>query len=132
MKADADYLVIDASVSLAWCFEEEKTPYTEWLLDQMGNGVEALVPAIWPLEITNVLLTAERHKRLTASQASVFLDQLGYLSISVESTTLSRVFSRVFDEARRWKLSSYDAAYLELALRQGLPLATLDDHLKKA
>lgn len=132
MKADANRLVIDASVTLAWCFEEEKTPFTKGILDRMAEGAEAAVPAIWPLEIANALLTAERHKRLAPSQSSVFLDQLEHFNISVESLTLSRAFTRILDEARQWHLSSYDASYLELALRQGLPLATLDQNLKKA
>ncbi len=132
MKADADHLVIDASVSLAWCFEEEKTPYTEWVLDRMAEGAGAVVPAIWPLEILNVLLIAEKHKRLTALQANVFLEQLKKFSVTIDAPPLTLMFDRIISEARRWNLTAYDAAYLELALRRGLPLATLDEHLKKA
>lgn len=133
MKAAASKrIVIDASVAVSWCFEDESTPYTEWALDQISGGTEATVPAIWPFETANALLTAERHKRLTPAQSTVFLEQLKNLKITVDTAPLSRIFVRVFDEARRWALTVYDAAYLELALRQGLPLATLDNPLKKA
>lgn len=132
MKADGNRFVIDASVSLAWCFEEEKTLYTEWMLDRVAEGAEAVVPAIWPLEILNVLLIAERHKRLTESQANVFLEQLKRFSITIDAPALTLMFDRVTAEARRWHLTAYDAAYLELALRHGLPLATLDEGLRKA
>lgn len=132
MKADGNRFVIDASVALAWCFEEEKTPYTEWVLDRVAEGTEAMVPAIWPLEILNVLLMAEQHKRLTASQANVFLEQLERFSITIDAPPLTLMFDRIASEARRWHLTAYDAAYLELAFRHGLSLATLDEDLKKA
>ena len=132
MKADINPLVVDASVSLAWCFEEEKTPYTESVLDHAARGAELIVPPVWLLEMTNVLLIAERRKRLTASQADLFLDQLEHFNISVDVPSISRAFGRFFDEARQWHLSSYDASYLELAMRRGAPLATLDVDLKRA
>ena len=132
MKVDVNPFVIDASMSLAWCFEEEKTPDTEWALDRVAEGAEVVVPAIWPLEILNVLLIAEQRKRLTTSQVDVFLEQLKQFAITVDIPPLTVMFDRIASEARRWRLTSYDAAYLELALRRGLPLATLDDRLKKA
>lgn len=132
MKADASSrFVIDASVAVCWCFEDKKTPYTEEILGRMEEA-EIFVPSIWPFEITNALLMAERRKRITASQSTVFLEQLENFNIVVDQALFSRIFGRLFDEARQWGLTSYDAAYLELALRQGLHLATLDDQLKKA
>ena len=132
MKADAsNRLVLDASIAVSWCFEDEQTSYTERVLDRLAGGTEAVVPALWAFEIANALLTAERRQRLTAAQSTVFLEQLGNFDITVDTAPLPRIFGRVVDEARRWRLTAYDAAYLELALRQGLPLATLDDTLKK-
>ena len=124
--------VLDTSIALAWCFEEEKTPYTESILDQLSRDAKAHVPAIWPLEVANALLVAERRKRITVAQAIHFLERLGGFAITVDETRLPRVFEHLFSKAREWKLTSYDAAYLELALRKDLPLATLDDDLKKA
>lgn len=129
---DSDRLVIDASVAVSWCFEDEGTPYTEWVLSRMAEGAEAVVPPLWSFETVNALLQAERRKRLTAAQATVFLEQLESFNIVVDSASLSRVFGWVFLEARQQNLTAYDAAYLELALRRGLPLATLDDNLKRA
>lgn len=133
MKAGvSDRLVIDASVTVAWCFEDEKTPYTEEVLDKMDGGVEAVVPSLWSFEIVNALLQAERRKRLTAAQATVFLEQLEGFNIVVDSAPRPRIFGWIFLEARQQNLTAYDAAYLELALRRGLPLATLDANLKRA
>lgn len=133
MKATAsDRLVVDASVTVAWCFEDEKTPYTEEILNKMIQGAEALVPSHWPLEIVNALLQAEKRKRLTTAQATLFLKQLEGFKITTDSTPLPRVFDWILLEARRQNLTAYDAAYLELALRSGLPLATLDTNLKRA
>jgi len=128
----SDRLVIDASVAVSWCFEDEGTSYTEWVLNQMAEGTEAVVPSLWPFETVNALLQAERRRRLTAAQATVFLEQLESFNIVVDSVPLSRVFDWVFLEARQQDLTAYDAAYLELAFRRGLPLATLDDNLKRA
>lgn len=128
----SDRLVIDASVAVSWCFEDEQSPLTEGVLNQMAEGAQAFVPAVWPFETANALLQAERRKRLTAAQAALFFAQLASFNFMVDSAPLSHVFGQVFPEARRQNLTAYDAAYLELAFRRGLPLATLDDHLKKA
>ena len=133
MKATVtDRLVVDASIAVAWCFADERAPYTEEVLDKMIQGAEAFVPSHWPLEIVNALLQAEKRKRLTAAQAAQFLKQLEGFNITTDSTPLPRVFDWIFLEARQQGLTAYDAAYLELALRRGLPLATLDNQLKKA
>lgn len=133
MKADdSSRVVLDASVAVAWCFEDEKTPYNDRLLSYVEDGGEAVVPSVWPLEVGNALLMAERRGRLTPAQSTLFLEKLGDFNIAMDPTPISRAFGRIFDEARQWNLTVYDAAYLELALRQGLRLATVDNHLKKA
>ena len=132
MKAAANRFVVDASIVVAWCFDDEKTHITEWMLDQMAHGTQAVVPSLWAFEIANALLTAERHKRLTLAESTVFLNQLENFNISVDTAVVPRIFNQVLAEARQWNLTVYDAAYLELALRHGLSLATLDEKLKKA
>lgn len=121
--------VIDASVTMAWCFADEATSGTEAVLDQF-TGDEAVVPAVWPLEVANVLLVAERRLRLTEAQASRFLDLLQQLPISVDGAPTD--LAAVIAAGRRHELSSYDASYLVLAERTGAPLATLDRRLADA
>lgn len=125
-------LVLDASVSAAWCFADETTPLTEELLDRLASGLEAVVPSIWPFEIANALLQAERRKRITRAQAAAELHQLMSLPIAVEPVQTARAFGMVLSLAREQNLTEYDAAYLELAIRESLPLATLDDGLRNA
>lgn len=125
-------LVLDASVVLAWCFEDEKSSYAEGILDLLSQDTGAIVPAVWPLEITNALLSALRKKRITQAQATGFLNRISGFHIEVEESLLSRTFETVFLQANASQLTSYDTSYVELALRKGLPLATLDEPLKKA
>lgn len=133
MKAGATKrLVLDASVTLAWCFAEESTAYTEGILDLLATGTEAATPAIWPFEVANALLMAERRKRITLTQVTSMLQRIASLPISVEPIVLDRAFGQVLAAARSQKLTEYDAAYLELAMRENLPLATLDEQLKQA
>ena len=123
--------VLDTSVTVAWCFEDETTPYTESILNALVKG-EALVPGIWPLEVSNVLVNAERRKRITRAKVTRFLQLLGDFPITVDTEGVARVFTEVLSVAREHGLSAYDAAYLELALREGFPLATLDAPLRNA
>jgi predicted nucleic acid-binding protein len=125
-------LVLDAAVVVAWCFEDEKTPYTERLLDLLAAGGEALVPAVWPAEVTNALLSAERSRRIALAQVRLFLDRLAGFAITIDPVQTARAFDSVLSVARERNLTTYDAAYLELALRERLPLATLDRALRKA
>ena len=125
-------LVLDASVVTAWCFEDEKTPYTERLLDLLAADGEALVPAVWPAEVTNALLSAMRSRRMALAQVRAFLNRLAGFAITIDPVQTQRVFDSVLSVARECNLTTYDAAYLELALRDGLPLATLDRALRKA
>lgn len=133
MKAAATKrFVLDASVTLAWCFPEESTNETEAILDLLANGSEALTPAIWPFEVANALLVGERRKRMSVAQVTSVLRRIAELPISVDPVRASRAFEQVLSFARQQQLTEYDAAYLELALREGLPLATLDEQLRRA
>ncbi len=121
--------VVDASVTMAWCFEDEATPATEAVLDRLRSE-RALVPAIWPLEVANVLLVAQRRGRVSEAQIGRFERLLTQLPIDVDETSTD--IASLVALGRTHQLSSYDASYLLLAERAGLPLATLDDRLTQA
>ena len=124
--------ILDASVTLPWCFEDEPSAYAEGVLDLLGQEFEAVVPAVWPLEITNALLSALRKKRITQTKAVSFLERLRGLPIAVEEASLARVFDHIFLQSQASQVTSYDGSYLELAMRKHVPLATLDEPLLKA
>ena len=124
--------MLDASVAVAWCFEDETTAYTERILDAFSNGAEAMVPAIWPLEIANAMLVAERRKRITAAQVTAFMSRIAELPVTVEVPSARSAFTQILPLAREHDMASYDAAYLELAIRHAIPLATVDDSLRRA
>jgi predicted nucleic acid-binding protein len=121
--------VIDASIVMAWCFEDEATEATDAILDQLRDD-RAAAPAIWPLEVANVLLVAERRGRVNEAQASRFLALLAQLPIDVDSSPAD--LSGLVAVGRRHALSSYDASYLILAERLGASLATVDQQLRQA
>ena len=123
--------VVDNSIVMSWCFEDEGNSYAEAVLESLEAG-EAFVPAIWPLEVGNVLLVAERKKRLSQASAVRFLALLGGLPITVEQETPERMLKEIVSLAREHGLSTYDASYLDLAMRLDLPLATQDASLVKA
>jgi predicted nucleic acid-binding protein len=125
-------LVLDASVTLCWFFEDQATPFTEAVLDRLNDGNEAVVATIWPLEIVNTVAVAERRKLVNAAQIAGFMEQLRELTIVVDPLPLERVLGAVFETARRYGLSAYNAEYLELAAREALPLATMDRQLRDA
>jgi predicted nucleic acid-binding protein len=125
-------LVLDASVALCWLFEDQATAYTDSVLDRLVGGDDVVVPTIWPYEIANVVAVAERRKLVNAAQAVAFLQTLGQLSIALDRRKIQDVFSLVLEAARRYRLSAYDASYLELAMREALPLATGDGALRNA
>jgi len=133
MKAAATKrFVLDASVAVAWCFEDEATKLTEGVLDLLSAGAEALVPSIWPVEIANALLVAERRNRIALAQVTAILQKIARFPIAVMPIESAHAFDHILPLARQQSLSGYDAAYLELALRQGLSLATLDEQLRRA
>ena len=121
-----------ASVSLAWCFADEATPYTEALLNRLANGEEVAVPLHWLLEILNGVIRAKRKGRVTDPIVQGFLSSLLSFQIAVDGESGFVLLNAIRDLAERYGLTSYDAAYLELAIRLKLPLATLDSDLRKA
>jgi heme-degrading monooxygenase HmoA/predicted nucleic acid-binding protein len=123
--------VLDNSVALTWCFEEERTPATEALLEQVGDA-GAVAPMLWPLEALNGLLVAERRGRLDADRRRLLAGFLRALPIKLDEETAGQVWTDISQLAERFGLSSYDAAYLELAQRHRLPLASLDRDLRIA
>lgn len=122
-------LVIDTSVTMAWCFEDEATDATEAVLESLQQD-EAIVPSLWQLEVTNVLLVAERRSRINEAQAARFIDVLTRLPIRLDPAPTD--LTAILAAGRHHRLSAYDAAYLTLAERLGIPLATLDDGLATA
>ena len=123
--------VLDASITLAWCFSDEATPLTNRLLDQLEID-SAFVPELWSLEVANILISAERKKRISYAKIAEFVSILGSLNIQVDKETANRGFREILSLAHAEGLTTYDAAYLELALRLGIPLATKDNQLLKA
>ena len=126
-----EVFVVDNSVVMTWCFEDEANEYGDAILDRLEES-RAVVPSIWPLEVGNVLLVAERRNRLSEADSTRFIALLGELPILVEPDPSSRVLGEIVALARKHQLSTYDASYLDLAMRRGLPIATLDNNLKKA
>ncbi len=123
--------VVDCSVAMAWLFHDEVTPNTAALLNRMAAET-AVVPALWFTEVTNVLALAERKRRITASQSDAFIADLGKLAIERDDDAPDRAFTHLLALCRTHQLTSYDATYLDLAARRNLPLATLDDSLRKS
>ncbi|OBZ93159.1 hypothetical protein ADU59_22045 [Pararhizobium polonicum] len=124
-------IVIDASIALAWCFEDEASEETDAVAqDVIANG--GLVPSLFHLELANVLLQAERRGRISASEIAQRLDLLAQMPIETDLQTVGRAWSETLSLARAHKLTSYDAAYLELASRKGAILATKDKALAGA
>jgi predicted nucleic acid-binding protein len=127
----SERFVVDNSIVMTWCFKDEANQYADAILNSLTEAV-AIVPAIWPLEIVNVLLVAERRERLHESDSVRFISLLSQLPIVVDRTWPERTMKDLLAIGRANSLSSYDAAYLELAMRQGLPIATLDNKLLEA
>ena len=126
-----DAFVLDGSVTLVWGFEDEVNEYAEAILERMPE-VQAHVPSLWPLEVANALLVGERRGRIKAADTARFISILGAFPIAVDGETVARAWADTMHLARAHNLSSYDASYLELAIRLGLPLAALDGKLKLA
>jgi predicted nucleic acid-binding protein len=124
----AKSFVLDYSVALAWCFPDEKAPAPQSILDSLTDA-QAIVPSLWHLEVGNSLLVSERRGRSTQADTANWLKFLSALPIVVDGETVPRAWADVLGLARTHGLSAYDAAYLELALRRGLPLASLDSKL---
>ena len=126
-----NHFVLDCSVTMRWCFADDKSAYAQFILHQLTT-CEAHVPSLWSLEVANVLLVAERRDQLTPADSTRFVALLGSLPIRLEPDSFSRSLGDILPIARAQHLSSYDAAYLELAMRLGYPIATLDERIKRA
>ncbi len=124
-------LVIDASIALTWCFSDERTPAGTAVLDRVIEQT-ALAPSIWPLEILNALAAAQRRNRCSLTDRLRLAGFLRQLPIVIDDDTLYHVWTTTAEFADRFRLTIYDAAYLELAHRHSLPLATLDSDLRHA
>jgi len=116
---------------MRWCFENTATPYSEEVLEQLLVGQQAHVPVLWLYEVVSVLAKAQRTASITADKAHGFLEERS-LDIAVDDEGFDHIFGDVHRLAVEHGLSGHDAAYLELAIRKGLPLATLDEDLQKA
>ena len=117
------YFVLDCSVAMAWCFEDEANEKSQNCLQYLKKS-KAVVPSIWSLEVMNVLQVSEKKKRIQAEQSNLFIKLLSILPIEVDlSSNLNKGITTI---SREYGLTTYDAAYLELAVRKKIPLASLD------
>ena len=126
--------VLDNSVTMRWFFGDGKPQelaYARDVLEAMKTA-DAVVPVTWGLEVANVIVKAEAKGLVTEAESQAFIGILDGAAIDLDSATFSQALSDTLQVARRYRLSAYDASYLELALRAGLPLATLDEALRKA
>ena len=121
--------VLDCSMTMAWCFEDEATQHSTVILDRLRDET-ALVPAHWPLEVVDTLATAERRARICPPDSDAFIALIADLDIQVDTTRIDA--AGTLRVCRECGLTSYDAAYLDLAFRLQLPLATLDRRLQAA
>jgi predicted nucleic acid-binding protein len=123
--------VLDGSITMVWGFEDESDAYAEAILDHMPD-LQAHVPSLWHLEVANALLVGERRNRIKPADTAQFLAILAAFPIAADDQTVAHAWSDTMHLARAHNLSSYDASYLELASRLGLPLAAQDGKLKTA
>ena len=124
-------VVIASSVALTWCFEDEASPQTDELFERVRDD-GAVVPALWHLELANVLLQAEKRGRIAPADVTTRLKLISELPITTDHEAAARAWREVIGLARAENLTAYDAAYLELAIRRSLPLSTRDDTLLRA
>ena len=124
-------LVIDASAVLAWCFEDEGGPESDALIECVAAD-GAAVPGLWSLEIANGLVSGERRGRIKVADSAAFIAMIEELPIVADQATGARALHETIGLARAHRLTAYDAAYLELAMRLGLPLATGDRRMRAA
>lgn len=123
--------VVDCSITMAWCFADEATAESSRLLDRLARE-SVIVPSLWFLEVSNVLAMAEKRKRITPARSTEFLVLLSTFDVVVDSEAPLRAFAELLPLCRSHALTTYDAVYLELAIRRMIPLATLDRDLRAA
>lgn len=124
-------VVIDTSIALSWCFEDEASPETDLLFGRVRDD-GGIVPGLWHLELGNVLLQAEKRGRISAKDIGIRLDLIAGLPIVTDQETTARAWREILTIARAERLTTYDATYLELAARRGVPLLTKDTELARA
>ena len=124
--------VLDVSACMPWCCEDETTPASEEMLGWAKDGSELHVPSVWTWEIMNAVSVAVRRRRITADRGRDFLEQLARLNFKIDRAPQVPDFPGLYDLANSYQLTAYDVAYLDLAKRLSLPLATRDDDLTKA
>ena len=124
-------VVIDSSVTLAWCFADERTAAVDAVLTQVAE-TGAMVPSLWRLEIANALQMAVKRKRIDSTFRDASLADLRALPIDIDLETDQQAWTATLRLADRFQLTLYDAAYVELAQRVALPLATLDQAMRMA
>lgn len=124
-------LVIDSSITLAWLFDDERTPQADAVMRQVAKA-GAVVPSLWRLEVANGLQSAVRRKRIDAAFRDASIADLRSLPIAVDTETDRNAWGTTLTLAERFRLTLYHAAYLELAQRLRLPLASLDTELRAA
>jgi predicted nucleic acid-binding protein len=126
------HFVLDASIVLTWCFPDEEAQKAETISEKIALGDKPTVPAFWRHEVLNALLVGEKRKRLTNELIQTFIKDLEQLSAEIDTPGAENVFRATQDLCRKHGLTAYDAAYLELAMRHGIMLATADGALERA
>ncbi len=124
--------VLDASVVLTWCFPDENSALAQHVAHRFKEGDTALAPSFWPHEVLNALLAGERRQRISGEMIQSFLTDLALLPVALETCPAGVVFDRIHSLSRSHGLTPYDASYLDLALENGLALATVDEALVRA
>jgi predicted nucleic acid-binding protein len=125
-------IVLDASASLAWCFEDETTDKIKRLFERLSTGDSAFVPAHWPIEVSNALLLAQRRKRISPNLRSQYWNQFFDLPIYVDRPLSESDVNRMLAISEKHGLTTYDGAYVDLALSRGAALASLDTSMRRA
>ena len=123
--------VLDASVTMSWCFEDQQTSFSEAVLAALKREAAPVAPPILLYEVINVLSAARKKKLMDQATATTFWNKVSKVVTLVDNNGMNTAHE-IMDISEKYHLTAYDAAYLELALREGLPLATLDKELKKA
>jgi predicted nucleic acid-binding protein len=124
--------VLDASIVLTWCFPDEEAQKAEKISERIALGDKPAVPAFWRHEVLNALLMGEKRKRLTSELVQAFIGDLERLQAEIDTPEASAVFHATQDLCRKHGLTAYDAAYLELAVRHRIAIATADGALERA
>jgi predicted nucleic acid-binding protein len=127
----ASTYVLDNSVTMTWLFADEKREDCDALQQELAGASKAIVPEHWAVEVANAMVIGERRKRIVSTSLQPFIDVIDSLQIENDKASRRKIFSETLALARQHGLTAYDAAYLELALRLGIPLASLDSSLRK-